>query len=313
MNIRIRHRRRYAGARVGTLAVVLFAAALPASPSRAAEPGPDDWNGSLSGGALFQPQADLDDGGKVGRSSAALAVSAQRRFGAGLSIGGSLRYEYEKWDFDQPAAFGGGAPWKNVRRLGVAVQVRSRLNDRWDLIVAPMAQYAGEQDAKSSDALRYGSAFAVARQFGPDLRAGFGVVVLHDIEKNRVLPYLDVSWKIDEHWRLGSAKAAMPTSLGALELVYRRDPRWSLGLGAGFGDNRFRLDEHGPMAGGVVESKSTPLYAHLSFRPDPALSLDAYLGATFRNELRIERKGLRDVTQKYDAAPIVGFSASFSP
>lgn len=313
MNIRTRPRRRYAGARVGTLASLLFAVAVPAASARAAEPRPEEWSASLSAGTLFQPAADLDDGGRIERSSAVLAVSAQRRFGQDFRIGGGLRYEYETWDFDRPAAFDGRAPWKNVRRLGLAVQIRTRLNERWDLIVAPMAQYAGEQGAKSSDALRYGGAFAVARQFGPNLQAGFGVVALHDIEKNRLLPYLDVSWKIDERWRLGSARAAAPTSLGALELVYQREPRWSLGLGAGFGDNRFRLDEHGPMAGAVAEWKSTPLYAHLSFRPDPALSLDAYLGTTLRNELRIERKGLRDVTEKYDAAPIVGLSASFSP
>lgn len=312
MTIRTRRRRRCQDTRVGTLAVALFAAMLPASVALA-EPAPDAWNLSLSAGATVQPEADLDDGGRIERSSALLAMSAQRRFGPRLSIGGGLRYEYEKWDFHQPLAFGGGAPWKDIRRLGGGLQIRTRVDERWDLIVAPMLQYAGERGAKSSDALRYGSAFALARQFGPDLRAGFGVMALHDIGRNRLLPYVDFSWTIDERWRLGSAKAAAPVSSGALELVYQSDPRWSLGLGAGFGSNRFRLDEHGPMAGGVAEWKSTPLYAHLSFRPDPRLSLDAYLGATLRNELRIEREGLRAVTEQYDTAPIAGFSASFSP
>jgi hypothetical protein len=313
MKNRTRHLRRCQGTRVGTLAFALFAAGPPASPALAAEPAPDAWNLSLSAGAVFQPEADLDAGGRIERSSALLAVSAQRRFSPRLSIGGGLRYEYEKWEFDQPQAFGGSAPWKDIRRLGVGLQIRARLDDRWDLIVAPTVQYAGEQGAKSSEALRYGSAFALARQFGPDLRAGFGVVALHDIGRNRVLPYVDFSWKIGEHWHLGSARAAAPISPGALELVYRSDPRWIVGLGAGFGNNRFRLHEHGPMAGGVAEWKSTPLYAHLSFRPDPRLSLDAYLGATLRNELRIERQGLRNISEKYDTAPIVGFSASFSP
>ena len=54
MNTRIRHRRRSAGARVAALASLLFAAALPESPLRAAEPGSDAWTASLSAGALFQ-------------------------------------------------------------------------------------------------------------------------------------------------------------------------------------------------------------------------------------------------------------------
>lgn len=313
MNIRNRFRRRHAGARAGTFAFLLFAAAPVASPARAAEPRSDEWNWSLSAGAVFQPEADFDDGGKVERSSTMLAVSTQRRFSPDFSIGGSLRYEYERWDFDHPAAFGGVAPWKNIRRLGFGLQVRTRMNERWDLIVAPMVRYAGEQGAESSDALRYGGAFALARQFSPDFRLGLGVVALHDIGRNRVLPYVDLSWKIDERWRLGSANATALAGLGGLELVRQGSPRWSLGLGVGFGEDRFRLDRDGPTAGAVAERKSTPLYARLSLRPDPALSIDAYLGTTLRNELRIERKGLRDITEKYDAAPIVGVSVSYSP
>jgi hypothetical protein len=314
MNACTRHRRRRnAGGRAGTLALLLSAAApLPAVPAFGAEAAPGAWSWSLSAGGLFQPEADLDDGGRVGRSSAALGFSAQRQFGADVGIGGGLRYEYERWDFDRPAAFGGAAPWKDIRRLGFGLQVRTRVNERWDLIVAPTVRYAGEQGATASDALRYGSAFALARQFGADLRLGLGVVALHDIEKNRLLPYVDVSWKIDERWRLGSANAA-PVGLGALELVRQGGPRWSLGFGVGFGDDRFRLDRHGPTAGAVAERKSTPVYARLSLRPNPALSIEAYLGATLRNELRIERAGLRDVAARYDAAPIVGFSARVSP
>lgn len=307
-------RYRHRGAPAAALAVLLLAAVLFPAPSvRAAEDARDDWRWNLSFGGLAQSQADLDDGGKVERSAASLALSTHRQFSPDFSVGGGLRYEYERWDFDRPAAFGGSAPWKDIRRVSFGLRIRTRLTDTWDVLVAPSAQYAGEQGAKSSDALRYGSAFAFARDFGPDLQLALGVVAVHDIDENRVLPYVDLSWKINEHWRFGSSRAAMPTSLGALELVHQRDPRWSFGLGVGVGDHRFRLAEHGPMDGAAVEWKSTPLYGRLSFRPNRALNLDAYLGTTFRNELRIERKGLRDITEKYDAAPIVGVSMSYSP
>lgn len=314
MNTCFRYRSRSVSGRVGALAIVLLASApccLPRAQAAGDERG--DWSGSLSVGGLGQSEADLDDGGQVKRSAAMLALSAHRQFSPNFSIGGGLRYEYDRWDFDHPAAFGDVAPWKNIRRLSFGLQIRTQVNDTWDLIVAPMAQYAGEQGAKSSDALRYGSALAFARSFGPDLQLGLGVVALHDIDKNRVLPYVDLSWKINERWRFGSSKSAMPAGLGALELVYQRDPRWSFGVGIGVGENRFRLDEHGPMAGAAVEWTSTPLYGRLSFRPNRALSLDAYLGTTFRNELKIERAGLPDIKEKYDAAPIFGVSMSYSP
>jgi hypothetical protein len=272
-----------------------------------------DWNGSFSVSNVEQSDADLDSGGEVGRSGRGLALSAQRQLSPAFGIGASFRYDYDQWDFTNLAASGGVAPWKDIHRASVGFQVRTRLNDTWQMIAAPMLQYAGEDGAKSSDALRYGGAIAFSRGFGPDLNVGFGVLALHDIDENRVRPYLAVLWKINEQWRLGSPDSAGPSGLAGIELAYRRDARWDFGTGVGFNEYRFRLDKDGPTAGGVGESRSLPLYGRVSFRPNARIRFDAYAGAAFDNRLRVEYADGRKVSEEYDTAPTLGLAVSFSP
>lgn len=273
-----------------------------------------DWNWSFSTARIEQPDADLDSGGEVGLSRSDIALSLRRQLSPGLGIGARLSFEYDSWDFTNPAAFGGIAPWHDIRRASLGFQVRTRLNGTWQLIAAPTLQYAGEEGAKSSDALSYGAALAFARNFGPDLSVRLGAAALHDIDKNRLRPFVAVSWKINERWRLGSPESAGPAGLAGFELGYRRNASWDFGAGFGFSEYRFRLDEHGPTAGGVGESRSLPLYGRVSYRPNTLMRFDAYAGASFNNRLRVDYPGERGrISEKYDAAPMLGIAVSFSP
>lgn len=291
-----------------------FAAALGAPVAAVAaadERGDGTW--SISASVFGQSDADLDDGGEVGRTGAMVSAGVHRQLDPGLGLGANFSEQYTHWTFDDPSAFGGVAPWKNVHRATLGLQVRKRLNDTWSLFAAPMLQYSAESGASFSDALRYGGAIGVVRDYGPDLKVGFGATVVRDIDKTRLMPLVGVWWKIDEHWSLGNSDPAGATGLAGVELAYRRNARWDFGVGVGFDRYRFRLDEHGPAAGGVGESRSASLYGRVSFQPHRVVRLDAYAGASFANELRVESPGRHRVTEKYDTAPVVGFAVSVTP
>lgn len=292
---------------------VAFAAALgaPVAASAAAPGGDDTW--SISASVFGQSDADLDGGGNVGRSGAMVSAGVRRQLDSGLGLGANFSYQYTHWTFDDPLAFGSVAPWKNIHRATLGLHVRSRLSDTWSLFAAPMLQYSAESGASFSDALRYGGAIGFVRDYAPDLKVGFGATVVRDIDKTRVLPLVGVWWKLDEHWSLGNSDPAGATGLAGVELAYRHDARWDFGVGLGFDRYRFRLDEHGPTAGGVGESRSASLYGRVSFQPHRVVRLDAYVGASFSNELRVEYPDRRRVTEKYDNAPVVGFAVSVTP
>jgi len=292
--------------------MLLFAHGKSAQASDGAHLG--DWSGSFSTSRTEQADADLDSGGEVGLSRSAFALSARRQWSPRIGIGASFRYEYNGWDFSDPAAFGGIAPWQDIHRASLGFQLRAKLNDNWQLIAAPTLQYAGEDGAKSSDAMSYGAALAFSRKYGTDLSVGFGAAVLHDIDETKIRPYLAVSWQIDEHWRLGNPEAAGPAGLAGFELGYRRNERWDFGAGFGFSEYRFLLDDRGPTAGGVGESRSLPLYGRISYRPNTLMRFDAYAGSSFNNRVRVEYgDGRGTVSEDYDAAPIAGIAVTFSP
>jgi uncharacterized protein DUF6268 len=302
--------------RIGTLAalLVLIVQNPAVHAQTVADAHHDDWNWSFSSSQAAQADADLDSGGEIGLTRSAIALSARRQLNPGLGIGASFRYQYDSWDFTHPIAFGGVAPWQDIHRASVGVQLRARLNDTWQLIAAPTLQYAGEDGAKSGDAMSYGAALAFTRNYGPDLSVGLGAAVLHDIDENKVRPYIAVSWKINENWRLGNPESAGPPGLAGFELGYRRNESWDFGAGMGFSEYRFRLDEHGPTAGGVGESRSLPLYGRVTFRPNTLMRFDAYAGMSFNNRVRVEyADGRGAISEDYDDAPMAGIAVTFSP
>jgi len=303
----MRHRFHALAAATLAIAVVPIAHAEDANEHR-------DWQWSFAASETAQADADLDRGGEVNVFRSALSLSARRQATPDFGIGFNVRYTRDRWDFTDPVALGGAAPWRDIDRFGVGLQLRGRLNDTWQWIVAPTVQYVGEEGASSSDAMTYGAAFAFSRRFSPDLDVTLGVAAIHDIDENRVRPYVAVNWKIDEHWRLGTPQSAAPAGLAGFELGYRRNETWDFGVGLGFGEYRFRLDDDGPTAGGVGESRSIPLYGRVSYRPNDLMRFDAYAGASFSNRVRVEYGDARGtLSEDYDTAPTVGLSVTFSP
>lgn len=294
-----------------SLPLVLAVALVVASPFSAAQipPGTTIVDASLS--AFDELDADLDQGGKSGMWGIVANGSVLRQFTPQLAAGLTLRYDYQSWSFDHPAAFGGSAPWSDIQRPSLAVPLRYAVASDTVIGVIPTVQWSYETGASAGDAVIYGGIVSIARTFSPRLTLGIGAGVYREIDETKVFPFLIVDWKIDSQWRVGNPFPAGPAGGAGLELAYAASDAWEFAVGGTWRQFRFRLDNDGPAPGGIGETSGIPLFVRATYRLGKDARLDAYAGAVLGGKLTVKNADGNDVARdELSTAALLGLTIS---
>lgn len=258
----------------------------------------------------WQGSADIDDGGDFDAKGVALRAGMRTRLSDGVHGGVSLNYDGIDFDFSGRGAVG-GAPWGNVQRIGFSLPFTFQGAGDWTYGVMPSVEWSRENGADWGDSLVYGGIVSATRSFATDKRLGFGLGAYSHIEEDRVVPLIIVDWRLSERWRLVNPLPAGPVGPAGLELDYRLDNGWSLGVGATYRSMRFRLRDGGPVRNGVGEESGVPVFLRASTQFGNDSSLHLYAGAIVAGELRVEdSRGRKVYEESFDPAPILG--ATFS-
>ncbi|MBS0321330.1 MAG: hypothetical protein JSR18_12365 [Proteobacteria bacterium] len=283
------------------------------TPARAqdtmADPG---WQGGASVVGLAETRTDFDgsDGHfSVNRGWAIGTLS--RSLGGGVDMGLSLRYGYADFDFSTPNALGAAAPWGSIVTPSVGLNLRYRLSQT-DLLFGS-AQWGAsyESGASASRGQTYGGIVGASRFFSPTAMLGIGAGVFRDVNRTRIIPVVLVNWQIDPHWYVANPLEAGPAGGAGLELGYKFNDTWSLALAAGVRNTRFRLDADGPVPSGIGQESGVPVFAELTYKLGKNGSIVGYAGVVAAGNLRVMNSdGATLSSSDYDAAPIVGMSAS---
>ncbi len=234
---------------------------------------------------LYQVDGDLDSGGQAGYGGLLMSLGRSWSLAAGSTLGFGLSYGHQDWRFDNPGAFRGIAPWGTLNRFGLSVPFTYGTGGGWTLGFSPSVEYAGEAGARFSDALDYGALVSVVKPFRDDLTLGFGVGVYERIEETSVFPVLIVNWRITDRLSLSNPAAAGPSGPAGLELAYTLGSGWEAGIGGAYRSNRFRLDQDGPVPGGIGEYRHIPVLARIGRRLSDTLSLNLYAGVSLNSEV----------------------------
>lgn len=267
-------------------------------------------NSFVSVSPVFET-ADLDRGGDVDVSGVLLRAGTSRGFGAGHRGGITLNYDYVDYDFDNPVAFGGVAPWGTVQRYGFSLPFSFAVGDGWTVGVAPSFDWFRENGAKTSDSLVWGATVTGVKRFGEGQFLGLGVGVFDRLEETSVFPFPIVNWRFNKHWQLVNPLAAGPTGPAGLELDYLFDNGWQLGVGAAYRKTRFRLDETGPTPNGIGEVTGIPVFLRATNTFARTYTLNLYAGVIAGGELRVEDSSGNELQKEdYDLAPLVGFNVT---
>jgi hypothetical protein len=264
--------------------MVLGALASAVGPAQAQE---TRWRPFVSVTPVYEGKGDLDQGGDFSVWRAIVRGGVVGDLGGGNSAGVTLNYDYSDYSFSNPAAFGGVAPWNIVQRYGVAVPLVFALPEGWSLGVIPSVDWFKENGANSGDSVVWGGIVSATKRFADGNRLGLGVGVYDRIEKTSAFPFLIVDWRFSDRWRLVNPLAAGPTGPAGLELDYRLDSNWGLGIGGAWRLTRFRLSESGPVPNGVGEERGLPVFLRATRNFGAQMSLHVYAGVVAAGELRV--------------------------
>ncbi|MGE5791678.1 MAG: hypothetical protein ACM36B_03230 [Bacteroidota bacterium] len=272
------------------------------------------WQPFVSVAPVYEGKGDLDQGGDFSVWRAILRAGATGGIGGGHTAGVTLNYDYNDYSFSNPAAFGGVAPWNIVQRYGVAVPFSFALRDGWSVGFVPSVDWFRENGADTGDSLSWGAIVSATRRFADGNRLGLGVGIYDRIEETSAFPFLIVDWRLSDRWRLVNPLAAGPTGPAGLELDYRLDDNWELGIGAAWRRLRFRLSDSGPVPNGVGEERGLPVFVRATRHVGRQSTFHLFAGVVLAGELRVEDPaGNRLRSEDYDPKPLLGatFTARF--
>lgn len=273
-------------------------------------PGTTVGSAALTG--IAELDTDLDRGGSIRWAGAMASGSLLRQVTPQFAAGVSVQYEYQSWTFDQPAAFGGVAPWGDIMQPRVGLTFSYAPSADWRVVVSPSVAWAYESGASTGDALEYGAVLVASRVFSPRLTLGLGAAIYRQIDETKVFPFLAIDWKIDDRWRLTNPFPAGPVGGAGLELTYALAEQWEAGFGGTYRSYQFRLDRDGPVPGGIGENRAIPLFVRLSRNIGKAAQVDLYVAALVNGQLKVKNQDGQDLaSDDYATAPVLGLTVRY--
>jgi hypothetical protein len=291
--------------------MVLLMASSMAAAQAPAQPGDISSTFSLTG--LSQLDTKIDDGGRFRWNSVDLGGSISRQFTLELSLGINARYIAEYWSFDTPTAFGAVAPWTDILRPSVGLNLGYSLAPDLSMFVAPQVEWAYESGASASNGLNYGAVVGVTKVFSPTLIVGFGLGAFRQIDRMQYFPFVIVNWQINESLRLSNPLQAGPAGGAGLELAYTWSDDWELAGGAAYRDYRFRLRSDTAAPGNLGQNTGAPVFSRLTRKFGPVAQVDLYIGAVVGGRLRVlNDAGSTLQSSNYNPAPFFALSGSIS-
>jgi len=289
---------------------VLAAACIPAMAlAQAMKPGDVSASTAITG--VNQFSTDLDGGGDFRWAAGIVSGNITRQLTPELGAGFSVRYDYDAWSFGKPVAFGGKAPWENLNAPNIAGSLTYAITP--DVLVGfvPSFGWSFESGANTGDALVYGAILSATKVFSDRLVLGIGASVVHQIDENKVFPFLIIQWQIDERWRLANPFRAGPAGGAGLELAYAIDDNWEIAGGGTYRSYRFRLKNDGPTPDGVGENRFFPVFARLTRKFGAPTKLDFYAGVSAGGRLSVNNAQGNEVARDdYKTAPAIGVTLS---
>lgn len=260
---------------------------------------------SLTG--FMQFNSNLDAGGRLNWAGGLAAATVTRQFTPQTSAGLLVRYDYQSWNFNAPAAFGGVAPWNNVNAPSVGLPIRYAYAPDLFLALTPTIEWGFENGADMSKALTYGAIASAAKAFSPDVVLGIGIGVFRRIDKTQGLPFLVIDWKINDKWRVANPFQAGPTGGAGVEVIYAPDERWEIAEGLTYRSYRFRLSESGPTPDGIGENSFIPLFLRVTRKMTKEVRLDFYGALATAGKLTVDNSnGSGRYSDNHKIGPALG-------
>jgi len=258
---------------------------------------------------LYQLKADLDSGGSFDVQRHFLRFNANRTLNRHWLVGLGLRFDYEKWDFSEVQRLAGIDLWDEIFRPGLSVPVFYMPGNQWRFGLIPSIELAGATGAEAGESLSYGTALMAAYALRPNLTIGLGAGVFERLDQTEGYFFPVVDWQINDQLQLTNPFEAGPVGPAGLELAYKPDDHWEMGVGGAYRSYRFRLDDSSTVADGIGQVDFWAPFARVGRRISKHLLLELNGGAALDGKIIIEDRNARHIGETdYETAPFVGLT-----
>jgi len=273
------------------------------------------WRSSVHAGAVYQSDTDLDEGGSYTATRSTASIRTSYGWDRRNSVGVSLGYSYDGYDFSGSEGLSGRAPWDDIHTLSVGVPMRLGVSDQWTAFVIPSFRSTGESGADFDQTLTGGLLSGASYRVSERLTVGPGIGIFSQLEDSAtVIPILIIDWKISDTWSLNTGGGLGATLGPGLVLNYTPNKMWQFGVGGRYEKLRFRLDENNSVSSGVGEDASLPLFVSARYSASPSMNISCVGGIELEGELSVEDEDGQDVVEEsYDPGVFLGltFNARF--
>lgn len=297
---------------LSSLACFAIGASVLAIPARAQSPNPlpKGWLRTAGVGFVAQTPAGLKNGGDMRWSAFKVEAGLLRVHPDGWSAGGGAQYIVQDFAFQSPPAFGGQSPWERIDSLSLALFASPKMPEPWTLKLQPSVRMSHEFGADAHDAWAYGFTGSVQRRINPKLQLGLGMGVFRDLERTRGFPMLMIDWNVTDRLRITNPRPAGPAGPAGLEASWSMTPAWTLGMGASYYSDRFRLKDGDGTEADIGQWRGMPVWTRVSWRKGP-IQANLLGGCIAMGQLRTEtRNGDELVMEDVSPAPFVAFTLS---
>ncbi len=220
--------------------------------------------------------AAMDDAGDVTVSRARAGLSLGIPIGKQSQL--SLGYDYEASGYDFEGATGlipgTSDPWGTIHTHGFSASFFQRASLRWFWLAGGNVSWSAEESGHLGDGLTGGGFGAAQLAVTEKLLLGFGVSVRSRLEDSAgIYPLFLLDWQISEDVKL--TNEGRP----GLTLAYTPEKNLTLDLTAAYEFRDFRLDDAGPLPGGVGTEGRLPVSVGITWTPRQQFVLSARAGA----------------------------------
>jgi hypothetical protein len=259
---------------------------------------------SISAGGIYIAPSDFKEVGDVSvrRGSAGAGVELVTN---GAMFGFVFDHEHSRYNFSDDAPMN-AAGIDDVTASRFGVNVRRNLNGDWSLFGNLDTTFNVAEGASWVDGQTSGGLLSFSRRVNDHFSFSIGLIARSQLEEPaRVLPVPGIDWKITDRLSFRTAQG--------VTLSWQIDERrkWITDFSAGYEGRAFRLDESGPLPGGVVKDRRVPVTASLRYGPNPGLNARIFAGAVFAQQFEfLGSEG--DTADTVDADPslIAGVSGT---
>lgn len=265
-----------------------------------------DWQTSAQGGFLSQLRTDTDSGSAFSVNRAIIGADLTRVFDRSRSIGLSLEYGYDGYNFDAAAE----DPWSDINSINLSLPIRWSLTGAWGLLAIPTIRSSSESGADFSDSLTSGFIGGVSYRFGDHLILGPGFGVIGQLEDDTsIFPILLIQWKITDQITFETGRGMGASQGPGLSLRWQATDAWEISLGARYERLRFRLADTALTPDFIGEDQGFPVYLGATYTFSKSSEISIYTGIRAGASLAIDTNtGASSTEADADPTPFAGFA-----